>query len=1221
MEKSLHGIGSQRLIKRSADVDTYWEAKRAELPKTPALYGFQKNTSTTRSERITLSLGRERSEKLRALTREPDLRCWTTDLSLFNIFATALFVYLYRVSGQSALAIGCPAHNRPTASFKETPGLFIEIFPLLAKIEQHDTFIDLLQRVRCDTNEFLRYAQAGAGSVELTRGFNVILNYIHAAFGNFAGAPVHSEWVHPGHCDPRHHLRLQVHDFDSTGTIQLQFDANCEVFDEAMRQRIPYHFLRVLDAIITDRTQPVLMSPIVSETEFHQLQFRLSENTTIGTPVESVLQLFYDQVESNPVMPALRFRNEVLTYRELDQKANRLARFLLEKGSGPDQRIGIFLKRSPELILSILAIWKTGATYVPIPTDYPSERIQHILQDARVTLLITQGDLSGTIEFAGVASISLAHEESRINSYPDSPHDLAWDIESAAYLMYTSGSTGKPKGVIINHSSLVNYISWAASYYFIPEFASMPLFTSIGFDLTVTSMFLPLITGGTIVIYEEDSTGPDLSLLRVLDDNAVDVIKLTPSHLALLKDRDLSGLRITTMIVGGEDLKRTVAEEISQSHGNGLRIYNEYGPTEATVGCIVHDFNANLDRGTSVPIGQPISGMQAFVLDGFGNPVPEGVTGELYVTGVGLAAGYCNQETLTREKFVVNPFQEGSLMYRTGDLARINSRGELECLGRIDHQMKIGGIRIEPGEIESAVAAYPQIRDCVVTLQQRNTVPRENHEEKCTRCGLTSRYPKVEFDELGVCNLCRGYEKYQQEAQQYFKSMDDLREVFTRAGSPAERPYDCLALLSGGKDSTYALARLAEMDLKILAFTLDNGYISEGAKNNIRKVVDALRVDHMFGTTPAMNAIFVDSLQRHHNVCDGCFKTIYTLSTQVALEKKIPFIVTGLSRGQFFETRLTEELFRSPQIDGNAIDRTILDARKAYHRVDDAVYRHLDVSMFEEEDVFNKVQFIDFYRYCDVSLDEMLAYLDRRLPWVRPSDTGRSTNCLINKAGIYVHKKAKGYSNYAYPYSWDVRVGHKKRDAALAEIEEEIEEKEVRQILDEIGYHDGNDSNDGQEQLTAYYVSDVEIPLESLVVHLSRHLPHYMIPSKFIRMQSLPRTPNAKIDRQALALIEVQKANEVRSYEAPRNEIETIIAELWSTVLYVDRVGVNDNFLALGGYSLAAIRLTTRINEAFDLQLPVNRIFEFPTIASLSEYIEQTISAMLEEHDRETDIG
>ena len=1201
---------------RTNDVNVYWQKRSKELPVPPSLYGRSESFNATRSERISLALGAERSAQLRRIAAQPDVRSWTEDLSLFNIFATILFSYLHRVSGQADLAIGCPAHNRATAEFKETPGLFIEILPLITTIDPADTFTTLLKKVRGDTNDFLRYAQAGASAPELSRGFNVILNYIHAAFGKFAGLPASAEWIHSGHCDPRHHLRLQIHDFDSSGNIQLHFDLNCEVFNESLRTRVPNHFLNLLDAFIVDRNQNLGKPSILTQDEFELLGINPFSTTKVAA--HHVLQLIDKQVVQNGSRAAMRFKHDIFDYEYLESWSNRVANFLIERGVGKGQRIGIFLKRSPELITSILAVWKTGAAYVPVAVDYPAERIRHILRDAGVTLVLTQSELSANIADLDIESVCLSEEKHRIKEYPETHPQILVQPQSTAYVMFTSGSTGNPKGVIISHVALANYIEWAASYYQIPEHPSMPLFTSIGFDLTVTSMFLPLVLGGTIVIYEEDQAGPDLSLLQVVDENAVDILKLTPAHLLLLKDRVVSDQRLKTMIVGGDDLKRGLAESIWTSYNKDLFLYNEYGPTEATVGCVVHKFNPDAETGRSVPIGTPISNMQAYVLDAFLNLVPRGVTGELYVAGIGLADGYWNQDELTRERFVSNPFQEGSLMYRTGDLARMNDGDELEYLGRVDQQLKIGGIRVEPAEIESAIAAHPMIRECVVVLQQRKIMAPASQEKNCTRCGLTSRYPQVEFDQHGVCNLCRAYDTYEQKAKQYFKTMDDLRNLFLSAKGVEKREYDCLVLLSGGKDSTYVLARLAEMGLNVLAFTLDNGYISDGAKENIRKVVEALGVDHMYGRTSAMNAIFVDSLKRHHNVCDGCFKTIYTLSTQVALEKRIPFIVTGLSRGQFFETRLTEELFRTRNIDNAAIDKTILDARKAYHRVDDAVRQHLDVSIFEKDDVFEKVQFVDFYRYCDVSLDEMLTYLNRRLPWVRPSDTGRSTNCLINKVGIFIHKKEKGYSNYAFPYSWDVRVGHKVRDAALAEIEEEINEKEVRQILDEIGYSDTSGDRHDERQLVAYYEADVDVSSESIVAFLSQRLPHYMIPVKFLRMESLPRTPNGKLDRKALALREPENPV-ATSYEAPRNEIEELLAKLWGEVLYIDRVGIHDNFLSLGGYSLAAIRLMSRINETFDLQLPVTKIFEYPTVSGLASFLERTISVMLDELDRAND--
>jgi acyl carrier protein len=295
------------------------------------------------------------------------------------------------------------------------------------------------------------------------------------------------------------------------------------------------------------------------------------------------------------------------------------------------------------------------------------------------------------------------------------------------------------------------------------------------------------------------------------------------------------------------------------------------------------------------------------------------------------------------------------------------------------------------------------------------------------------------------------------------------------------------------------------------------------------------------------------------------------------------------------------------------IDKTILEARKSYHRVDDAVKRLLDASIFEGDAVFEKVQFLDFYRYFEVGHDEMMSYLARNLPWIRPADTGRSTNCLINRVGIYVHKKERGYSNYAFPYSWDVRMGHKTREVSLDEINEEIDEKEVNRILKEIGYASKNVDND--KNLVAYYSAETKIPDADLRNHLKNYLPDYMIPAYFKHMESLPLTVNGKVDRKALRNLADFSKKQNADYVAPETEFEKIISEIWSEVLQIEKIGVHDNFLELGGNSLAAIRIATRVNDSFELDLPLNTVFESPTVSRLSQQIEKSILTMLEELD------
>jgi len=1201
-----------RQTEKKAAIQKYWQEKAKELPAAPALYGFTRQASTSRSQRVSIDLGEMRSARLRALARETDVRSWTPHLTLFNIFATTVFAFLHKVSGQEHIALGTPAHNRPTPILKETPGVFIEIYPMSAVISEEDSFGSLLQKVKTETNTFFRYAQSGGANPSLSRGFNVILNYIHAAFTDFNDMPMQSDWVHPQHCDPRHHLRIQVHDMDASGNIQLHFDLNEAVFDEATRRLLPAHFTQLLDAFVKDRSQQIQATTLVTEAEVKILAGKTATAVFEGS-FPHIVQGIEEQVKQTPQAIALRFGEQTLDYQTFNEKANQLAHYLQETGIGQGQRVGLYLPRSPELLIGILGILKTGAAYVPIATEYPAERIAFMTTDAQLALLISSKDRTTSVPEMDIPVFNLDLDGSTLDPYRTANLGLTISPSDVAYLMYTSGSTGRPKGVMVGHRSLAQYISWASDKYIKTAAPQIPLFTSIGFDLTVTSLFLPLVNGGSMIIYEEAKQGPDLALFQVLEDNKVDFIKLTPSHLALLKDKNYASSQLQSMIVGGEDFKANLAYSIQSTFGSDLRIYNEYGPTEATVGCIIHAFDAANNVQISVPIGKASANTQAYLLNKQQQLVPQGVVGEIYLAGQSLALGYWNRPELTAERFMDNPFAPDAKMYRTGDLARLNADGNWEYLGRVDHQVKLNGRRIELGEIESVLAQYPGIKNSVVVVQKREKGKGEDEICNCAKCGLPTNYPNISFDEKGVCQLCNAFESYQQKVQKYFRTTDDLKALFQGINPDEKGEYDCLMLLSGGKDSTYALSQLVEMGLKVLTFTLDNGYISDQAKANIRRVVNALGVDHVFGETPAMNEIFVDSLQRFCNVCDGCFKTIYTLSIKLALEKKIPYIVTGLSRGQFFETRLTEELFLKDNVDINAIDETILQARKAYHRADDAIKRLLDTSMLEDDEVFEQVQFVDFYRFTDVSLAEMLDYLDNRLPWVRPTDTGRSTNCLINQAGIYVHKKERGYSNYAFPYSWDVRVGHKTRDASLDEINEEIDETEVQRILQEIGYTQAQaDIPDEDYYLMAYYVADETIERGALQQYLAERLPAYMIPSQMVVMEAFPLTPNGKIDRAALPSPDTIPATRVAGYAAPENEIEEILVHIWEEVLHLEQVGVQDNFIELGGNSLAAIRVMARINEALELELPLNRIFESPTIAELAAHIEAIIVKMLD---------
>src|SRR5680860_151391 len=1199
------------------------EKKYHESPKiytsreVPVFYGVKPRTRATEATRVPILLGPERSEKLKRLLKHPDVRGFTEQQTLFTILSGLLFIYMYRVSGQKTLTLGALLHNRVSRKFRDTVGYFLEIYPLATEIGEKDTFRTLLQRVRFENNESLKQALQDSADKEAGSGFNAVLNFIHTSFPDFNGFKTTSKWIYTGHIDSNHHIRCHVLDYDPDAEIRLFFDLNHGTFGPELIQKVPHHFLNVLDAMLADMDLDIEKPSLSTSIE---KQLFLKEDSAPSETPNSIVACFEKNATEHPNAVALQYKKETFTYAGLNKKANQLARYLQKKGIGEDDKVALYLHRSSEYIISVLAVLKTGATFIPIASDQASDRIAYILSDAGCSLLLTEQSLRQKLDLEGlrqkldldrISILTLSEEKNRLSEEATSNLGLAADPKGLAYVLYTSGSTGRPKGVLIPHAAISNYLFWAGNRYQIDQKSVFPLFTSIGFDLTLTSTFLPLINGGRIIAYQENRTGPDMTLLQVVEDNLVNVIKLTPSHLALLQGRNLSSSPIKTMIVGGEDFKAQLAKSIASNFPKDLKIFNEYGPTEATVGCIVSEFDAEDHTDTSVPIGKTIANMQAYVLDNHLNLVPKGVIGELYLSGKGLANGYANADAMTASKFVDQPFTKNCKTYRTGDQARINASGDFEYLGRIDNQVKLRGHRIELSDIEANLAAHPEIENCTVVLvSDRKTVP-ENEVVNCVQCGLPSNYPHIDFDEYGVCQLCTAFSNYEEKVNRYFKNDAELVRILT--SKRGENPtYDCISLLSGGKDSTYVLGRLIDMGLRVLAFTMDNGYISDQAKENIDRIVTQLGVDHVYGETPHMNEIFVDSLHRHHNVCNGCFKTIYTLSTQIALEKEIPFIITGLSRGQFFETRLTEELFWEDTLDTTKIDDTILEARKLYHREKDAVKRLLDVSAFEDDAVFEKVQFVDFYRYSDVSLEELLIYLKDKIGWVRPTDTGRSTNCLINQVGIYVHKKEEGYSNYAFPYSWDVRLGHKTRDESLVEINETIDETEVKRIMKEIGYERSEADQQPSEKLVAYFTGNPDASVKDLQQYLADKLPTYMVPALFKHMDEMPLTKNGKVDKNALQNLSSAQLSMDTPYAAPRNEIEELLERIWKEVLQLKKIGVYDDFIALGGHSLAAIRVTARVNEEIEVDFPLSKIFERPTIAEYATFIEETLTELLE---------
>jgi len=1186
----------------------HWRARRQRPGRSVPLYGRPALPVGTASTRLTLELGESRSRALDGLRRQVGLAHLPDGVSRFALFATLLVGWLHRISGTLDLAFDAPVSGRPTPQARRALGVFIEMFPFSIAVDPNDTFRTLAARCLQESMLLLRHGLPGLSAPSGATAGTVVLNYVPASFGPFAGLPAEVDWVHPGHGDSVHALRLQVHDFAGAGRYVLHFDFNDAALEPRLRTRSLRHFEQLLDAVLADPDRPIASTDILVEEE-HQALAALNATGAVPLPQQSVTAMFEARAARDPDVVAVRQGTTSLTFSALREQAEALAATLLARGLEPGDRVAITGRRSLLSVIAILGTLRARAAYVPIDASTPPARLDYVLQDSGARMLLAGEGVPAVPARPGLTVLSVAEAiDAGVGARPDRPGP---GLDDLAYLMYTSGSTGRPKGVLIDHGGLADYLSWAERRYVRGDRLTYPLFTSLGFDLTVTSLFLPLVSGGTMEVYPEPDGPVDSALIDVAGANTVDFLKLTPSHLSLLRRIGLDGSRVRRMVVGGEDLKTSLAAAISAQLHGAVEIDNEYGPTEAVVGCVAHRYDPASDTAASVPIGVPADHVRIEILNDALSPVPEGVAGELWVSRFGLARGYHGAPELTIERFVPHPRRPDERWYRTGDLVRLRDPGTLEYLGRIDRQLKVSGFRVEPGEVEAALLAVPQIEQCAVMARRRPaTDPAAGDAVRhCVRCGLPSNYPRVAFDADGVCDLCRAYDATEPHARAYFSTMDDLRALFEASACAHPSRYDCLMLYSGGKDSTYALCRLVEMGLSVYAFTLDNGFISESAKENIRKVTAQLGVPIEFATTPAMNAIFRDSLARFSNVCNGCFKTIYTLSMLRARDLGIPIIVTGLSRGQMFETRLSEEMFRDGRVRPDEVDGAVLAARKAYHRVPDEVSRALDVRAFEDDRIFEQVQFVDFYRYCDVGMDEMLDHLARTVPWIRPADTGRSTNCLINDLGIHVHKKERGYHSYALPYSWDVRLGHKTRAAALEELDDDIDPANVRRLLAEVGYDEQRIAAAGEQtSLVGFYVASGDVAEQDLRQTLAERLPAQLIPLRLRRVDAIPLTANGKVDEQALSSLLSDGAAQA-AYQAPQGPVEEFLAGVWREELGVARVGSGDSFFDLSGTSLTAMQVMVRLCREFDITLPLATIFSRPTLGELARAAEDRILA------------
>jgi acyl-CoA synthetase (AMP-forming)/AMP-acid ligase II/acyl carrier protein len=762
---------------------------------------------------------------------------------------------------------------------------------------------------------------------------------------------------------------------------------------------------------------------------------------------------------------------------------------------------------------------------------------------------------------------------------------------------------------MIEHASVLNLIQAQQKEFGITHKDRILLFSSICFDASVEQIFLALSNGAALVIADKDTLLDRDKFEAFIHAKSITHLHAVPSFLKNLSLKKPNHLK--RVIAGGDDCSVELAKKFYKEYD----FYNEYGPTETTVTSIQKHIT-HIDEGcANLAIGYPVYNTSCYLFDKHGNLVPPGAVGEIYLGGAGVARGYLNEPELTASKFIMDPFHNGGRLFKTGDYGKWHPASGITFLGRQDNQVKIRGFRIELEEIEKRIWDFEKkhaINHDSITDDKDGHITGENRITRCVKCLLPSNYKNITLDEKQVCSVCNAFDAYKDQAQKYFKNIDDLKQLFKEKNQTLKPEFDCMLLYSGGKDSTYVLYRLVELGYKVLALTFDNFFISDTAFENIKRNTAQLNVESMICQTEKMHEIFVESLTDDYTVCTGCFKALTAISTKIAAEKGIKIIVTGLSRGQIFDTKLMG-LFQEGLYDVQEIENKLKLFRKLYHSVDDNISKLLDIRFSDH--VFEELEFIDFFRYENVQPEQIKKYLITKDPeWSRPGDTGFcSTNCLINDAGIYIHHRATGYHNYAMPLSWDLRLGQKTPDAVRKELKIQWDRQKIAAILQEIGYFKKQikdlkvlavtDKN-GEKKLAAYLVTEKSLKISKLRNHLLKELPDYMVPAYFVPLSSFPLTVNGKVDIKKLAAMQHEKTDPDNEYVPPRTRIESQLVDIWEQLLHIQKIGIYDNFFELGGNSLLATQVIWQIKETLNIEVHASELFKTPHISGLAELLE-----------------
>ncbi|MFC7518994.1 amino acid adenylation domain-containing protein [Herbaspirillum sp. GCM10030257] len=1156
-------------------------------------------------------------EQLTAALKELGQRHGAT---LFMTMLAAWAAVLARLSGQTDLVVGTPTANRLRAEIEPLIGFFVNTLAIRLDLSGNPTLEQLLLQVKSQSlaaqeNQDLPFEQV----VELVRPprsmahsplFQVLFGWQNNDRGELDLPGLEVAPVSTGSEMAKFDMSLNLAEAD--GRIVGALVYAVALFDQETVERHLEYVRNVLVAMVTDDQQPLSQVGLLSDAERQQILEEWNR-TDAAYSLQTVHTLFEEQAGRNPRAIGLVVDQGQFTYGELNAKANRLAHYLRNLGVVPETRVAICVDRGLHMVVGLLAILKAGGAYVPMDPDFPAERLAYMLQDSAPAVLLTQRHLQRAAPPHQIQTVYLGSDTAFLDAMPDTDPSAVSLPNHLAYVIYTSGSTGRPKGVAIAHGSLSNFLaSMAKEPGLEPEDVLLAV-TSLSFDIAGLELYLPLTRGARLVCARREAALDPAQLSKLICDHDVSVIQATPSTWRMLLQEDWSVFpRTLKVLCGGESLPSDLAESLL---ARVPAVWNMYGPTETTIWSAVHRVTS---ADVAMRIGRPVANTRIYILDESGQPVPVGIPGELHIAGDGLARGYLNRDELTAERFIDEALggPAGSRMYKTGDRARYLPNGDIEFLGRLDDQVKVRGFRIEPAEIEAALATHPQVKQCVVVAREDMAGDTRLAAYAVLQDEETGMESERNTDQMGFSLFYFGADTYEQN-DKYRLYLEAARYAdengFEAVWTPERHFHEVGSLYPNPAILNAALATVTK------SVHLRAGSVVLPLHNPIRvaeewSVVDNLsrgRVGVSFATgwMPRDFVLAPDSYANRKDVMASGIETVKALwrgeqrsftdgsgkQSQVTIYPKpvqaeLPVWVTSsgnpetfIQAGKLGANILTHLLGQS--VEEVAANITLYRQARARHGYDpDAGRVTLMIHTFMGEDFNQTLENArePFIRY-------MRSHLGLLKAFAKAMDVS-TDNLKEQEVETIVSFAFERYSRTAS------LIGTPETCLHVVERLRGIGVDEMACLVDWI---EPDQALQGLRHLNRLrqLSKNTKPGFRDVRKHLARILPEYMLPGSVTFLDRLPLTPNGKLDRKALPAPDMTPST--RTYEAPVGETEILLATIWADVLRVEKVGRHDDFFELGGHSLLAVDLIARMKK-MRLDIDVRTVFSSPTIAEMA---------------------